>query len=145
MQHYFEKLLHIKDRTPGALMRANQRELEALVDPQMAREELQELMKSVEYPHGWFYLERAAVMAFWLCAQIDPELDTMQVGYPYILPLIEEAKKRGHRRSEAPPAPEPEELEVHDGAAEHDGASVETSPEASPRTPRIDASPSLAE
>ncbi|MFO0710296.1 MAG: AarF/UbiB family protein [Sandaracinus sp.] len=106
VQHYFEKLLHIKDRTPGALMRANQRELEALVDPQMAREELQELMKSVEYPHGWFYLERAAVMAFWLCAQIDPELDTMQVGYPYILPLIEEAKKRGHRRSEAPPPPD---------------------------------------
>lgn len=91
---YFTKLLRIKDRTPGALMRANHRELEALVDPEVAREELRELMSSVEYPEGWFYVERAVVLAFWLCAQIDPELDTMQVGYPYILPLIEEAKRR---------------------------------------------------
>ena len=75
-------------------MRANHRELEALVDPEVAREELRELMSSVEYPEGWFYVERAVVLAFWLCAQIDPELDTMQVGYPYILPLIEEAKRR---------------------------------------------------
>jgi predicted unusual protein kinase regulating ubiquinone biosynthesis (AarF/ABC1/UbiB family) len=97
---YFAKLLRIKDRTPGALMRANQKELEQLVDPEVAREELRELMKSVEYPEGWFYLERATVMAFWLCAQLDPELDTMQVGYPYILPLIEEAKRRGHEGHE---------------------------------------------
>jgi predicted unusual protein kinase regulating ubiquinone biosynthesis (AarF/ABC1/UbiB family) len=94
VQSYFSKLLRIKDRTPGALMRANHRELEALVDPEVAREELRELMSSVEYPEGWFYVERAVVLAFWLCAQIDPELDTMQVGYPYILPLIEEAKRR---------------------------------------------------
>jgi hypothetical protein len=91
-------------------MRANQRELEALVDPEVARDELRELMKSVEYPPGWFYIERAVIMAFWLCAQIDPELDTMQVGYPYILPLIEEAKRRGHARSESPPP-------MHDEAA----------------------------
>lgn len=103
VQSYFEKLLRIKDRTPGALMRANQRELEQLVDPEVAREELRELMKSVEYPDGWFYVERAVVMSFWLCAQIDPELDTMQVGYPYILPLIEEAKRRSGRRSVLPP------------------------------------------
>ncbi|MFN9811895.1 MAG: ABC1 kinase family protein [Deltaproteobacteria bacterium] len=109
VQSYFAKLLRIKDRTPGALMRANQRELEALVDPEVARDELRELMKSVEYPAGWFYIERAVIMAFWLCAQIDPELDTMQVGYPYILPLIEEAKRRGHARSERPP-PAPEEV-----------------------------------
>lgn len=111
VQSYFAKLLRIKDRTPGALMRANQRELEALVDPEVARDELRELMKSVEYPAGWFYVERAVVMAFWLCAQIDPELDTMQVGYPYILPLIEEAKRRGPRRSELPP-PMPEESQA---------------------------------
>ena len=85
---YFEKLLLIKQRTPGALTRANQRELEALVDPEVAREELRELMRSVEYPDGWFYVERAALLAFWLCGQIAPDLDTLQVGYPYLLPLI---------------------------------------------------------
>ncbi len=102
VETYFQKLLRIQNRTPAALMRANQRELEALVDPEVAREELRELMRSVEYPRGWFYVERAVVMAFWLCAQLDPELDTMQVGYPYILPLIEEARARKASRASGP-------------------------------------------
>lgn len=92
VEKYFQKLLRIQNRTPAALMKASQRELEALVDPEVAREELRELMVSVEYPEGWFYVERAAVLAFWLCAQIDPELDAMQVGYPYVMPLIEAAR-----------------------------------------------------
>jgi ubiquinone biosynthesis protein len=91
---YFEKLLRIKQRTPGALMRANPRELESLVDPEVAREELRELMRSVEYPEGWFYVERASVIAFWLVGQIDPELDAMQVGYPYVMPLLLEKRRR---------------------------------------------------
>lgn len=101
VETYFAKLLRIKDRTPAALMRANVKELEALIDPELAREELRELMKSVEYPRGWFYVERAAIMAFWLCAQLDPELDAMQVGYPYILPFVQEARRRGAQRSES--------------------------------------------
>ncbi len=91
---YFERLLRIKDRTPAALMRANSKELEALVDPEVARDELRELMRSVEYPEGWFYVERAAVLAFWLVGQLDPEVDAMQVGYPYVMPLIEAARGR---------------------------------------------------
>jgi predicted unusual protein kinase regulating ubiquinone biosynthesis (AarF/ABC1/UbiB family) len=92
VEKYFQKLLRIQNRTPAALMKASQRELEALVDPEVAREELRELMVSIEYPDGWFYVERASVLAFWLCAQIDPELDPMQVGYPYVMPLIEAAR-----------------------------------------------------
>ena len=134
VQSYFEKLLRIKDRTPGALIRANQRELEALVDPEVARDELRDLMKSVEYPHGWFYLERAVVMSFWLCAQIDPELDTMQVGYPYILPLIEEAKRRGGRRSERAPSMESDASTTDvpsDAAPTLEGHGLEGQPDAS--------------
>ncbi len=129
VQSYFQKLLRIKDRTPGALMRANQRELEQLVDPEVARDELRELMKSVEYPSGWFYLERAVVMSFWLCAQIDPELDTMQVGYPYILPLIEEAKRRGGRKSQFPPS-----MESSEGVAETETSTTSAEPGSEPQT-----------
>jgi hypothetical protein len=68
-------------------------------------------MRSVEYPEDWFYVERACVMMFWLCAQIDPNLDTMAAGFPYVMPLIEEAKRRGPRRSELPP-PMPEESQA---------------------------------
>ncbi|MDQ3033368.1 MAG: AarF/UbiB family protein [Myxococcota bacterium] len=91
---YFEKLLRVKQRTPGALLRANVKELESLVDPEVARDELRELMRSVEYPEGWFYVERAAVLAFWLVGQIDPEIDAMQVGYPYVMPLLTEKRRR---------------------------------------------------
>jgi predicted unusual protein kinase regulating ubiquinone biosynthesis (AarF/ABC1/UbiB family) len=104
---YFGKLMRIKSRTPGALMRANVQELESLVDPEVARDELRELMRSVEYPEGWFYVERASVLAFWLVGQIDPDLDAMQVGYPYVMPLLER-KRRGEDdapTSSPPPAP----------------------------------------
>jgi ubiquinone biosynthesis protein len=113
VETYFQRLLQIKDRTPGALMRANTRELEQLVDPEVAREELRELMRSVEYPDGWFYVERASVLAFWLVGQIDPDVDAMRVGYPYVMPLLQEKLKGvpmpsffADTSEEAPPAPD---------------------------------------
>ncbi len=79
---YFAKLLKIQDRTPAALMRQRPDQLEKLVDPEVERGELQELMRSFEYPEDWFYVERACVLMFWLAAQLDPELDTMSRGLP---------------------------------------------------------------
>jgi len=95
---YFAKLLKIQDRTPAALLRARPEQLEQLVDPEVERGELQELMRSFEYPEDWFYVERACVVMFWLAAQIDPTLDTLMTGFPYVMPLIAE-------RVAAPPAP----------------------------------------
>lgn len=85
---YFAKLLKLESRTPAALIEANSKELEAFADPEIARRELRALMRSVRYPDGWFYVERASVMMFWLTAQIAPDLDQMQVGFPYVLPLL---------------------------------------------------------
>jgi predicted unusual protein kinase regulating ubiquinone biosynthesis (AarF/ABC1/UbiB family) len=85
---YFQKLLKLEARTPAALMNANQRELEALADPEVERRELRTLMRSFHYPDGWFYVERAAVMMFWLAGQIAPDVDQFQVGFPYVLPLL---------------------------------------------------------
>jgi ubiquinone biosynthesis protein len=85
---YFAKLLKIKDRTPAALMRQRPEQLEKLVDPEVERGELQELMRSFEYPEDWFYVERACILMFWLAAQLDPELDTMTAGFPYVMPLV---------------------------------------------------------
>jgi predicted unusual protein kinase regulating ubiquinone biosynthesis (AarF/ABC1/UbiB family) len=96
---YFQKLLRIQDRTPGALMRASQTELEQLADPELAREELRELMKSVDYPEGWFYVERASVLMFWLVGQIDADVDAMRIGFPYVMPLV--MQKRAEKRSAA--------------------------------------------
>jgi predicted unusual protein kinase regulating ubiquinone biosynthesis (AarF/ABC1/UbiB family) len=85
---YFRKLLKVKDHSAGALMRADRRELEKLANPEVERDELRDLMRSIAYPEGWFYVERASVIAFWLVGQIDPHLDTMSIGVPYVLPLV---------------------------------------------------------
>jgi len=88
VKRYFQKLLKLEARTPAALMNANQRELEALADPEVERRELRTLMRSFHYPDGWFYVERASVMMFWLAGQIAPDVDQFQVGFPYVLPLL---------------------------------------------------------
>ncbi len=98
---YFGKLLKLGDRTPAALLDRRPEELEKLVDPEVERNELQELMRSVEYPEDWFYVERACVLMFWLAAQIDPELDTMAVGMPYVMPLfLQKQARRAAEKSE---------------------------------------------
>jgi ubiquinone biosynthesis protein len=100
---YFRKLLKIKDHSAGALIRADRRDLEELANPDMERDELRELMRSIAYPEGWFYVERASVIAFWLVGQIDPELDTMSIGVPYVLPLV----MARHLKNSVPPPPAP--------------------------------------
>jgi hypothetical protein len=104
---YFQKLLKLEARTPAALMNANAKELEALADPEVARRELRGLMRSVHYPDGWFYVERASVMMFWLAGQIAPDLDQVQVGFPYVLPLLAErlAPSRSSSASEGSARP----------------------------------------
>lgn len=99
---YFQKLLKLEARTPGALMSANSKELEALADPEVERRELRTLMRSFHYPDGWFYVERAAVMMFWLAGQIAPDLDQFQVGFPYVLPLLSQ------RLASSPPSSPPD-------------------------------------
>ncbi len=94
MLTYFRKLLKVKDHSASAFMRASRGQLEDLASPEVAQGELRDLMRSVAYPDGWFYVERATVIAFWLVGQIDPELDTMNVGVPYVLPLVMQKQAR---------------------------------------------------
>jgi ubiquinone biosynthesis protein len=98
---YFRKLLKLEARTPGALMNRTSKELEALADPEVARSELRNLMRSVHYPDGWFYVERASVMMFWLAGQIAPDLDQFKVGFPYVLPLL--GQRLASSRPSSPP------------------------------------------
>jgi ubiquinone biosynthesis protein len=87
---YFAKLCSpIQDRTArGAAPRASPSSSSGSRDPEVERGELQELMRSFEYPEDWFYVERACVVMFWLAAQIDPHLDTLTTGFPYVMPLV---------------------------------------------------------
>jgi len=104
---YFRKLLKLESRTPAALMKANAKELEELADPEIERRELRTLMRSVHYPDGWFYVERASVMMFWLAGQIAPDLDQVQVGFPYVLPLLSQRLASSRPSPPADSAPRP--------------------------------------
>jgi predicted unusual protein kinase regulating ubiquinone biosynthesis (AarF/ABC1/UbiB family) len=98
---YFQKLLKLESYAPSTLMNRSSKELEALADPEVARRELRSLMRSVHYPDGWFYVERASVMMFWLAGQIAPDLNQFQVGFPYVLPLLSQRLKKS--RPSSPP------------------------------------------
>jgi predicted unusual protein kinase regulating ubiquinone biosynthesis (AarF/ABC1/UbiB family) len=97
---YFEKLL---DLNITNFSKIDAEVAQRLADPEVKKEELRALMKSVEYPIGWFFVERAVVILFGLSAQLAPELNTLHVGFPYIMEFI----AKGRRPSATVPAVAP--------------------------------------
>jgi ubiquinone biosynthesis protein len=85
VRKYFEKLLNLNITDFGKIDPAVAQQL---ADPDMKRSELRELMKSVAYPEGWFYVERAAVIMFGLQATLAPKLNGIHVGFPYVTQFI---------------------------------------------------------
>ena len=101
---YFEKLLdlNITDFSKiGAEAAAN------LADPELRRDELRELMKSIAYPEGWFYVERAVVIMFGLASQLAPKLNTVHVGFPYIMKFLADRTAARAAAAAAPAAAKP--------------------------------------
>jgi ubiquinone biosynthesis protein len=86
---YFQKLLDFDIRDLG---KPGSDAARRFVDPGMKLGELRELMRSVVYPEGWFYVERASIILFGLSAQLAPRLNTLQIGFPYIMRLLAMAK-----------------------------------------------------
>jgi ubiquinone biosynthesis protein len=100
---YFEKLLNLNIQD---FSRIDPKVAEQLADPDIKREELRELMRSIAYPEGWFYVERAAVIMFGLQAQLAPKLNGIQVGFPYVMQFVMEknAKRLADTRDAKPAA-----------------------------------------
>lgn len=101
---YFEKLLNLNITDFGKI---DPKVAQQLADPDMKREELRELMKSIAYPEGWFYVERASVIMFGLQATLAPKLNGIQVGFPYVMQFMMD--KTQARMAEAKAAPEPKQ------------------------------------
>jgi predicted unusual protein kinase regulating ubiquinone biosynthesis (AarF/ABC1/UbiB family) len=101
VRKYFEKLLNLNITDFGKIDPAVAQQL---ADPDMKKEELRELMKSIAYPEGWFYVERAAVIMFGLSATLAPKLNGIQVGFPYVSKFIVDSNMK---RLAAMPKTEP--------------------------------------
>ncbi|HUS68987.1 MAG TPA: AarF/UbiB family protein [Kofleriaceae bacterium] len=93
---YFEKLLNLNITD---FSRIDPSVAQSLADPNLKKEELRRLMKSISYPRGWFFVERAVVILFGLSSQLAPKLNTVQVGFPYIMKFM--AENAGRRRPSA--------------------------------------------
>ena len=103
IRKYFEKLLNLNITDFGKLDPAV---VEQLSDPDMKRDEIRELMKSIAYPEGWFYVERASVIMFGLQATLAPKLNGIQVGFPYVAQfLMERNAKRLAETKPTEPSP----------------------------------------
>lgn len=97
---YFQKLLDLEIEDFG---KVGLEVGEHFADIQPKRTELREIMKSIQYPLGWFYVERAVVILFGLSATLAPKLNTLQVGFPYIMKFLadQQAKKMAARSAAA--------------------------------------------
>lgn len=87
VRKYFEKLLNLNITD---FSRISPDVAQQFAEPDMKRDELRDLMKSIAYPDGWFYVERAAVIMFGLSSQLAPKLNTVQVGFPYVMKFLSE-------------------------------------------------------
>ncbi|MBE7454813.1 MAG: AarF/ABC1/UbiB kinase family protein [Kofleriaceae bacterium] len=99
VRKYFEKLLNLNITD---FSKISPDVAQQFADGDMRRDELRELMKSIAYPDGWFYVERAAVIMFGLSSQLAPKLNTVQVGFPYVMRFL--AERMAQRTAAAPPA-----------------------------------------
>jgi ubiquinone biosynthesis protein len=83
--------------------RLDRQTVEKLSGYQQVRGRLREVMKSVEYPEGYFYVERTLALLFGLVAQLSPKL-----GLPgLVMPQASKLFMRGFSPS-PPPAPKSE-------------------------------------
>jgi predicted unusual protein kinase regulating ubiquinone biosynthesis (AarF/ABC1/UbiB family) len=101
---YFEKLLNLNITDFGKI---DPSVAHQLADPDMKRDELRELMKSIAYPEGWFYVERASVIMFGLQATLAPKLNGIQVGFPYVMQFMME-KTQARMAEQAKPEARPD-------------------------------------
>jgi len=101
VRKYFEKLLSINISDFSKIDPAVAQQLS---DPDMKKAELRELMKSVAYPEGWFYVERAAVIMFGLQTMLAPKMNGIQVGFPYVMQFMLESNARKLATSAPAPA-----------------------------------------
>lgn len=105
---YFEKLLNLNISDFGKL---SPEVAQQFGDSDMRREELRDLMKSIAYPEGWFYVERAVLIMFGLSATLAPKLNMFQIAFPYVMKFVS-AQQQARAAAEQAKAAEVKALEV---------------------------------
>jgi predicted unusual protein kinase regulating ubiquinone biosynthesis (AarF/ABC1/UbiB family) len=66
-------------REPGA---------QPVAAPEVQRKEMRDLLKALEYPEGWYYVERSVVSMLGLLHQLAPDDHPLQFAVPFIAGLV---------------------------------------------------------
>lgn len=103
-RRYFEKLLNLNIADFSKL---DPELTQRIANVSIKRDELRQLMRSIAYPEGWFYIERAALIMFGLQAQLAPKLNGIQIGFPYIMQFMIERNAKRLAATAAAAAPTP--------------------------------------
>jgi len=108
IRHYFRQILSLNINDFGNIGSID-KELAAKVhEPELDQADVRGLMRSIAYPLGWFYVERAALILFGLSSQLAPNLNMVQTGFPYIARFFAERAAReraGATAAATAPAP----------------------------------------
>jgi predicted unusual protein kinase regulating ubiquinone biosynthesis (AarF/ABC1/UbiB family) len=100
---YFERILSLEIRDFASIARSESDKLDIGLDGA----EVRKLMRAIEYPLGWFYLERAMLLLFGVVARLAPELNLIQVGFPYVAKLMQARAVSGASASPGRPPEAP--------------------------------------
>ncbi|MFO0751574.1 MAG: AarF/ABC1/UbiB kinase family protein [Myxococcota bacterium] len=92
VRHYFQQILRL-DVADFSNIEAG---LGKVKEPVLDQGDVHELMRSIAYPLGWFYVERAALILFGVSSQLAPSLNFAAAGFPYVARFLAEraAKQR---------------------------------------------------
>lgn len=104
VRKYFERLLNLNISDVRQVSKLGMDVAGRLAATDARRAELRELMRAVQYPLGWFYVERAVIIMFGLSTQLAPNLDTLTVGFPYVMKFLAERQAAALAQKSSPPS-----------------------------------------
>lgn len=85
VRHYFTKLVTLKIDDYSNI---DVNDIVSKSEIRAIRGRLRELMKSVHYPEGYFYIERSLLLLFGLCAVLDPKVNALELGFPFAMQFV---------------------------------------------------------
>ncbi len=140
VRKYFEKLLDLNLTHARDVSKLGVNVATRIASTEKRRSELRELMRSVQYPAGWFYVERAVVLMFGLATRLAPSLNTLTVGFPYVMQFMA-AQQQAKARAVA----QKKQADEADGRATNDSTNDAATAEGAKVPGRLHSEPNRAE
>ncbi len=85
VRYYFEKVLDLNVTDYSRIDLSQFRILENLDEMRVS---IRELTRAFQIPLSWFYVERTLLLLLELCALLDPTINILEIGLPYLVRFV---------------------------------------------------------